>query len=167
MCCVYSIGFSFLAQIPLWISRGEKNPNKPAWIYKKNFIVFTKDHSYFHLQYLPLNPRAHLMPGPQLSFPDAGARPHKPQETFISIKRHLDLRDVWCGRDLTLCSIPGAPCRSPMSTSPTPSDVQLEQWLSPGPRARLSSRLQASSGHHLPVTVAVPLSVCLEQQQYN
>lgn len=65
---LYSIGFFFLAQIPLWISRGEKIPNKPAWIYKKNFIIFTKDHSYCRLQYLLLKPRALLMPGPQLSF---------------------------------------------------------------------------------------------------
>lgn len=65
---LYSIGFFFLAQIPLWISRGEKLPNKPAWIYKKNFIIFTKDHSYCRLQYLLLKPRALLMPGPQLSF---------------------------------------------------------------------------------------------------
>lgn len=137
MCSVYSIGFSFLPQILLLITRGEKNPNKPAWINKKNFIVFTKDHSYCHLQYLPLNPRALLMPGLSCLFlmqEHVPASPRRP--SFLS--KGIWVIDALCGRDVILCSIPGSPCRSPTPRSPPPCELQSEQWLSRGPRARLS-----------------------------
>lgn len=162
MCRVFSIGFSFLAQIPLWVNRGEKNPNKPAWIYKKNFIVFTKDHSYCHLQYQPLHPRAFLMPGPQLSFPNAGAHPH--QETFTPIKRHLGLKRciVWQGshpvQHLRL-SLQEPHIHVPSSLWSAVRAVALSWTKGKG-------RLEATGrhGHDLPGTEAVPISVCLEQQ---
>lgn len=137
-----------------------------------NLLEYTKRILLFLLKLLPSSiptskPQGPSYARPQLPFPDAGARPCKPQETFISIKRHLGLKDVLCGRDVILCSIPGSPCRGPTARSPPPCELQSEQRRSRGPRARLRWRLRASSGHDLPVTVAVPLSVCLEQQQYN
>lgn len=134
-------------------------------------IVLTKDHSYCHPpnppQLWPLNPSALLTPGTQPSLPDAGARPHNPQETCISIKRRLELKDELAGTGLILSSGPGAPCKSPISASPTHSDLQFEPWLSNGPSTTLSSRLQASSDENLPLTVGVPFSVHLEPYQDN
>ena len=80
---------------------------------------------------------------------------------------HLELKGDLAGTGLTPSSSPGAPCKSAISASLAHSDLQLEPWRSHGPSARLSSRLQASQGENLPLTVGSPFSVSLEQYQDN
>ena len=132
---------------------------------QKEFF-FTKDHGYCHLPYLPqlwpLHSSPPLTPGTQPLLPDAGARAHNPQETRISFRRHLELKDELAGTGLTLSSSPGTPCQCPAFASPTHSDLQLEPWLSHWPSGRLRSSLQASSGEKLALPVVVPLPVHLE-----
>lgn len=164
MCSVYGISFSFLAHIPLRISRGEKK-NLLEYI---NFFFSSKDYSYCHLpnlpQLCPLNPSALLTPGTLPAFPDAGARPCNPQEACISSRRHLELKDELAGTCSPCPSAQAAPAELPYPHAWRTAVCGPNRGPQ-GPSARPSWRLRPSwsGGHSLPVTVAVPLSVHLER----